>query len=271
MSKKLIKAAEFKSQKVSFSDNIRTNKYSGKSVYINYEGSPLRVQMPKMSLPFGISCFKKPDDPSQVSYNLELSFRDVDGEIINNFKNLEEKIIDFAEKNSKELFKKQKSREVLKDSYSSFLKIDLDEDGNESTKYAPRMKVKIYTQGINFNFDAYDAEKKDGKYPKLHITEDNYEEFIGKGSQCEVIIQCNGIWVIGGNKFGVSWSLSQMKVYKNDNKLVGYSFIEDEEILEEEVIEEETLDEPEEVVEEVEEKEPDTKERKPRSRKREYL
>lgn len=270
---RVIKAANFESKNVQFADNVRTNKYNGKAVYVNYSGKPLRVQMPKMSLPFGVSKYVNPDKPEEIRYSLDLSFADIDRKIIDEFKKIEESVIDYAEKNSKELFKKQKSRELLQDVYKSFIKHDQDEDGNPSEKYAPRLKVKIYTEGKSFKVDAYDSEKIDGRYPKILLDEDNIEEHIGKGSKCEVILQSSGLWAVGQN-FGVSWVLSQIKIYKNENKLNGYAFQDDELENEDEQDQEDEQNaaefgEPEE--EEIEiVREPETK-AKPARRKRELL
>lgn len=265
---KIIKAGELNIKKVKFAENIKTNKYSGKSVYINYDNNPFRIQMPKMSLPFGVSIYRHPET-GEEKFSLELSWAGVSEELFNSFKELEEKIIDFAEANSKELFKKQKQRVVLEENYTSYLKINRDEEGNVIEKYPARLKVKMYLDGNNFNVDAYDSEKVDGKYPRIHLTKDNIEDYISKGSKCETILQCSGFWVVD-QKFGVSWVLVQAKIYKNENKLVGYAFEDNENEEEIEENNEELVSdrdhEPEEELEIVE----TPKEKKGR-RKREYL
>lgn len=276
MSGKIIKAGDLDMKKVKFADNIKTNKYSGKSVYVNYDNGPFRIQMPKMSLPFGVSIYEDPKT-SEKKYTLELSWAGVKDEVFDFFKEIENKIIDYAEANSKELFKKQKQRVVLEESYNSFLKINRDEDGNVVEKYAPRLKVKMYVDGNNFSVDAYDAEKVDGKYPRIHLTKDNIEDYLSKGSKIETILQCSGFWVVD-NKFGISWVVAQVKIYKNENKLVGYAFEDDEEQEDGEVdVEQEEVPEVPEEPEESEEPEDEPeiveapqKEKKQR-RKREYL
>lgn len=265
---KIIKAGDLDIKKVNFADNIKTNKYGGKSVYINYNNGPFRVQMPKMSLPFGVSVYKP--DVGDERYSLEMSWNGIKPEILESFKQLEEKIIDYAEKNSKELFKKQKSREVLEELFQHYLRIDKDEDGNVLDKYAPRLKVKMYSESNSFSVDAYDAEKVDGKYPRIHLTKENISDYLSRGSKCEAILQCSGFWVVDG-KFGISWVLVQVKIHKNENKLVGYAFEEeDEEGDDEEVYDNEDEVTVEEVDDKDEESEPVVKEKKQR-RKREYL
>ena len=65
------------------------------------------------------------------------------------------------------------------------------------------------------------------KYPKIKMTLDNSDEVITPGSKCEAIVQCSGIWVVG-DSFGISWSVVQIKAYKNNNAIVGYAFQDEE-------------------------------------------
>lgn len=86
----------------------------------------------------------------------------------------------------------------------------------------------------------------------------NQSEVIPKGAECVALLECGGIWVIS-DKFGVSWRPAQMKVYKTDNKLSGYSFIDEDQEDEEETheseeaydfnTEEEVVEEPVEITE----------------------
>lgn len=267
MSGKITKAGQFDLNKIKFADNIRTNKYSGKSVYVNYDNGPFRIQMPKMNLPFGISVYKNPES-GEEKFSLELSWAGIDEKILENFKKFETKILDYAEKNSKELFKKQKQRVVLEELLQSYLKIDKDEDGNILDKYHPRLKAKLYTERDSFTVSAFDAEKVDGQYKKLTLTRDNVEDYLSKGSKCETILQCSGLWVVD-QKFGVSWVVVQMKVHQNENKLSGYSFEDTVENEDEFTLEDLDIEETCELVEESKNEEP-AREKKQR-RKREFL
>jgi hypothetical protein len=223
---KVVKAVNMKSSSVNFSDNVRTNKYSGKSVYMNYNGGPLRIQMPKTGLPFGIGMYLD-EATDKIKYSLELSLKDVDKKIIKELEIIEERVLVYVEKISKELFKKQMSKEFLQENYKSSIRYS-EVDGVVDERYAPRLKTKIYTDGKTLKVDAYDSKKVDGKYNKIVLDEDNVKDIISKGSSCEAILSCSGIWVVG-KTFGVSWVLSQVKVYKNENSLSGYAFDDDDE------------------------------------------
>ena len=249
----ITKATEMDYNKFKLSNTVKVNKYQGKSVYASYNNSIMRIQLPKMGLPFGISKFINPDT-GDIKYSLDMSMKDIDEKVFKNFEEIENVVLEYAEKNSKELFKKQRSKEILKEFYKPFIKYNMNEEGERSDKYPPTFKTKLWTSGNDFSVDIFDAQKVEGKYPKIKMTLDNNDEVITACSHCESIIQCSGLWVVG-DSFGISWSVSQIKIYKNDNAIVGYAFQDedvemDDEDQETEEFNEEELEEPEIKIEE---------------------
>ena len=240
----ITKAVNIDNKKFKIAESIKVNKYNGKSVFASYNGASMRVQLPKMGLPFGISKYTNPDN-GEIKYSLDLSMKGVSQEIFDNFKSIEDVILEYAEKNSVELFKKKRTKEILKEFYKPFIKFH-EEDGEISDKYPARFKAKMWLNGNDFSTDVYDSEKVDGKYPKIKMTVDNGDEIVAPGSSAETIVQCSGLWVVG-DSFGVSWSVVQMKLYKNANVISGYAFEDD---AEEEVVEVVDIEEPSEFVEE---------------------
>ena len=232
---KIVKAINIDSNKLKLSDTIKTNKYQGKSVYSSYDGNAFRVQLPMLNLPFGVGKYNSPDT-NEIKYSLDLSMKDVDSKIFENFNEIEEKILEYAEKNSKELFKKQQSKAILKEFYKPFIKHHEDENGERSGKYPPRFKAKMWTNGNDFAVDVYDSKKVDGKYVKIPMNIENADSILSPGSKCEAIIQSSGLWVVG-KSFGISWSVIQIKAYTNENTLNGYAFEDDEEQEEEQEVE----------------------------------
>lgn len=218
----VIKAQSFSASDISFADSVKVNKYGGKSVYANYNGAPLRIQLPKMAIPFGVSRFSNPDKPEEIKYSLELSLAGLPDSFLRELDLLESAVISHAESKSKELFKKQQSKDLLLEFYKSFIKYAEDENGERSDKYPPRLKTKIYTSEDGaFRVAAFDTDRV-----KLDVTEDNVDSLIPKGAVCEAIIECTGIWVVN-KSFGVSWKLAQLKVHENGNALNGYAFHDD--------------------------------------------
>ena len=234
MSIKIVKAQDFKPENVKFSEP-KENKHGGKVAYINYDyedGKPpktLRIQMPRMKAPFGISGWdttkkdRKDNSPTKISNDtLELSFNDSDIDIIEKFEKLDELAIDTGVLNSKEFFKKKFDRDALKLFYKSSVKHNEDDEGERDNKYPPRFKTKlIKNQDSAYTVEVYNSAKE-----RMMMNIENCGKMIPKGSECVCIVECTGIWIIG-EKFGLSWRPIQMKVYRSSNKLVGYSFIDD--------------------------------------------
>jgi hypothetical protein len=235
---KIVKAINIDIKKFKLSDSIKQNKYQGKSVFASYDNSTFRVQLPIMELPFGISKYEAPDT-GEIKYSLDLSLKGVDPKVLKVFNEIEESVLDFAEKNSKELFKKQQSKTILKEFYKSFIK-HYEEDGEISDKYPSRFKAKLWTTGNDFSVDVYNAEKVDGKYPKIQMNVENGDSVLSPRSKCEAILQCSGLWVVG-KTFGISWSVIQLKAYTNENTISGYAF-QDDEVEEDEELNTDSLD-----------------------------
>lgn len=228
-SNKLVKAVNFNATKINFSDTAKENKYKGKQIYANYDGAPLRVQLPIMKLPFGINEYVNPDKPDEIRYSLEMAFDESQENILNEFQDLEKRTIEHAKNMSVKLFQKQFTAEVLTELFKTSIRPGQTKEVNgQEVTYPSRFKAKIYTSGSNFDCIVYDSVKVDGAYPKIQVNEQNYRELIPPGSKCEAIVQSNGIWVVGKG-FGLSWGLVQLKVYRNENKLTGYAFESDEE------------------------------------------
>lgn len=256
---KVIKLRDFKPENIRFS-SLRTTKHGGKIVYINYDyednrsPKPLRIQMPKMKTPFGISGWdtsrldKKDSSPTENSNDtLELSVGS-NNDIIEKIEQMDLIVISQAVDNSKEYFKKKYAEEYIKMQYKSALKFNENEEGERDTKYPPRLKTKLYKDSdFVYKTQVFNTEKE-----LLKIDVYNHLEILPKGSECVTLLECAGIWIIN-EKFGVSWRPAQMKVYKSDTKLSGYSFIDDQED-EETQDEEEVDDEHEAATEELAEK-----------------
>ena len=265
MTPRIIKAKDFKPENVVFS-TPRANKHNGKVVYVNYDfkdgnaPGPLRIQLGKMKAPFGVSGWdtaradKKNSDPTENSNDtLELSFKENQQVIIEKFEKLDDHVIDFGVVNSKDFFKKKHSKEEIKLFYKSNIKFNENEEGERDDKYPPRFKTKLLKDQKTYDYisQVYDDNQK-----RVSFNIYNHFDIIPKGSECVPIIECAGIWVIGG-KIGMSWRPAQLKVYKSDLKLTKCEFLEDsdnedsedqlveeveEEVVEEEVVEEETCD-----------------------------
>lgn len=234
METKVIKLRDFKPENMRFS-SLRTTKHGGKIVYINYDyedgrqPKPLRIQLPKMKAPFGIAGWdaakidKKDSSPTEGSNDtLELSLGN-DAALIEIFDKMDQVIVEEATRNSKEYFKKKYAEDYIKMQYKSSVKFNENEDGERDFKYPPRLKTKMYKDSsFAYRTQVFNSDKQ-----PVPMDVYNQSEVIPKGAECVALLECGGIWVIS-DKFGVSWRPAQMKVYKTDNKLSGYSFIDED-------------------------------------------
>lgn len=234
MSVKVIKLKDFKTENVRFS-SPRQNKHGGKVVYVNYDyedgnvSKPLRIQLPKMKAPFGISGWdkdrvdKKDTSPTEQSNDtLELSIGDYN-ELIEKFEKVDELAIEQGIINSKDFFKKKFDASYIKMQFKSAIKFSENEDGERNDKYPPRLKTKLYKDtDFSYKTQVFNSDKE-----LMDLTVYNHNNVIPKGCDCIVLLECAGIWIIN-DKFGLSWRPVQMKVFKSDIRLKGYSFIEDD-------------------------------------------
>ena len=196
---------------------VRKNALGGNVVYLKYDGNPrLVLQTPIVSAPFGLSTYTD-EKTGAVKYSLDMSFRGMEmdakiKDLHDKMNQIDEMLIAEGVKNSKDWFGKKLSKEVVENFYRPLVKPSKDPE-----KYAPTMKFKIMSQRDgSIALDAYNHEKK-----KVDIMEG-----LVAGSKVQCLLECNSIWFVGKNMYGISWKLVQVKITKSD-KISGFSFLED--------------------------------------------
>jgi hypothetical protein len=108
-------------------------------------------------------------------------------------------------------FGKQKSRELLEDTYRKLTKVDA------SGKYAPMLKAKIVMLGDKPNVQIFDTDKS-----PIGI------EDVPRGSSVKVIAEIASVWQVGaGTLWGVTWRAVQILVVEKPNKLSEFAFVDD--------------------------------------------
>jgi hypothetical protein len=230
----VIKIEDLKIENIRLSQ-VKVNKRGGKMVYINYvynqneDPKKLRFQLPKMKAPFGVSGWsidgsgKSSSIPNENSNDaIELAFNSFEEPALRKIEELEEFIIKNAFENSKEFFNKKKPLDACKMFFTTGVRHTVDEDGNKSDKYPPRIRCKMMkTPDNHYTVQVYENRKK------VPMDIYNYSSVLPKMSECTAIVDCASIWIVG-EKFGVSFRPTQMKVSKNETSLKDYAFIEEE-------------------------------------------
>lgn len=234
MSKGIVKIEDFKIENVKLSE-IKLNKKGSKVVYINYDyedGSQpkkLMIQLPKLKVPFGISGWdasKTKDEQKTISIAsndlMEISLGEKQ-DILKKLEAIENLVVAFAAKNSKDLLGKKYKDDVVKEFYSTCVKYSYDKEG-KIMDYPPRLKCKLSKDDKG----EYLTKFFDSSKHKLRMTVDNQSEHLPKMSDCLSIVACSNVWVVG-NKFGVTFRPEQVKIYKNEGALEEYAFGDDDE------------------------------------------
>ncbi|KAG1653616.1 hypothetical protein FOA52_011851 [Chlamydomonas sp. UWO 241] len=185
----------------------------GKIIYMQHNNTNAIFKTPVMTAPFGLS------DWDNTRFSVDLSMNaDVEA-FRTKMLEFEDYVIDAAQKNSMAWFKKQYTRDVVKELFSSAIRYPKDKDtGDVSDKYPPTMKLQVPHKNGRFACDAYDYAKE-----TMEIT----KETLSKGSRVSAIVHASGVWV-AGSKFGVTYKIVQMKIATNNMGILDkYAFIDD--------------------------------------------
>ena len=196
---------------------VEKNKMGGKFIPLtNDQGVKTKVtlQFPTMHLPFGLSGYREKPEDEPVSYSADLSFRGIDENsnvklTLDKMNDLDKHLIDAAHANSVAWFGKQKSRELLEDTYRKLTKVDA------SGKYAPMTKAKIVMMNGKPNVQIFDTDKS-------NISVDD----VPRGSTVKVIAEIASVWFIGaGTSWGVTFRALQILVTDKPNKMTDFAFV----------------------------------------------
>jgi len=225
MASNVVLASNFNTQKCSFTQpKVLDN--GGKQAYINYDAGMFVFQTPSCSLPYGMSAF---DKAGPIKYSVELSLRGYDDPsskmkpFHDALTRLDEYMIDQGVKNSKQWFKADLSRDVIKAFYTPMIRIPLDKDGNRKP-YPPTIKLSLRQKRDSQEFDIKCYDEKRQPYTGIPL-----EELLVKNTQMTCLIQCTGVW-FAGSKYGLSWKLVQSMITSLPQGSRNFTFVDDGEI-----------------------------------------
>jgi len=196
------------------------------------------LQTPRMKAPFGVSTNKN----NLFKKEIDISFQGADSNIaIQKFRTLIETIdanaIEYAVTNSKTFFKKELSRETIKECYCSGIKL------SKKEQYSDTFKLKLLFLKPN-----PDKNIPDGKYLSTFWNNKGVEQdytYVDKGDTVSCLIKPQMLWV-ANRTFGITWVCTQLRVTKQV-KVSGYAFKKTDEIEEAEEDSEEEFEETEKI------------------------
>lgn len=183
---------------------ITFHDYTSRSIKVE----PLKFQIPRMYMPFGVSGFAPPYGP--VKYNIDFSMKgwNEPDNYVKKFYDflmmVEDRVVSHVVTISKAIFGKQMSREELLPLFNSNIKV--------STGYDPKFRVKVADNTTQF-FDVGDSE----------IIKP-LEEGLHKKCSGSALVQFGNIYFFN-RRFGITWTIEQVKVYE-PQRLHGFNFAE---------------------------------------------
>tara|TARA_Y100000389_G_scaffold30133_1_gene25543 strand:+ start:10455 stop:11057 length:603 start_codon:yes stop_codon:yes gene_type:complete len=193
-------------------ENIQVNEYNNRRMVISTkQGTPLKIQFPRMYMPFGVSGFVPEIGPTK--YNIDFAIKGWDEEesymkkFYDSLKILEGVIIDSVAEQSEVIFGSKMTREELLPMFNSNVK--------ESNDREPKFRVKVDTTvDDTIKANVFDADK--------NPLRDAVENGLYSRNSGHAIVELGSVYFLN-RKFGCTWKLNQLIVYEPQN-LKGFQF-----------------------------------------------
>ena len=227
----IVRMQEIQTNKITH-DKLKKKDSGAKSVRILYEGNPLRVQIERARVPFGLNIYPNPKDvpnPTEPrKYSLEVSIGG--NEKLEAFHEALEAIdtinLRYCSDNSKAWWGKPMSVDVMREAetYKSHLKPDTKGEN------PPRLKIKLPIYDNRPTFKVFGADKRE--IPLAIRGQDGTPDidwsWARSGMEVKIIAECEGLWVINKNIY-CTWKVVQLMVLDKGADIKNFAFIEDSE------------------------------------------
>jgi len=188
-------------------------KYDGRKISLSTkEGKPVRIQTPRMYMPFGISGFTPVVGPTKWNLDFSMKGFDEDGNYVKRFyetlQEAEASIIREVSNQSVDIFGKHMSVEELTPMFNSNIK--------ETADREPKFRVKVDT--------SMSGQIKPGIFnsEKVQLKDDPVDKLYARNSGV-AIVEMNSVYFLN-KMFGVTWKLHQLVVHE-PQQLKGFQFI----------------------------------------------
>lgn len=197
------------------------------SIISSQSNRGLKITTPQL-MTWGVSDYVDPmTGESDNRYTIQLSFplenyqTPETDEFLEKLKKFEQRVLDDAVQHSEAWFGKTRSKEVIEETYFSYLKYSKDKmtkkpDYSKPPSFRPKVH---YQNGEWKNLEIYDPQQN-VLFPDKDNANVTPVDLIPKSSKVMCLIQCTGIWTAGGNSWGISWKLIQCIVKPRENYTV---------------------------------------------------
>jgi hypothetical protein len=194
-------------------DNLEILSYDGRKICLsNKDGKNVRIQTPRMYMPFGISGFQP--QVGATKWNLDFSMKgyDEEGNYVKNFyetlQEVEKRIIETVSLQSVDIFGKHMSVDELLPMFNSNIKHSPDRE--------PKFRIRVDTTADgDIKAGIFDSEKKS--------INSKVENKLYSRNSGVAITEMNSVYFLN-RKFGVTWKLHQLVVHE-PQQLKGFQFI----------------------------------------------
>jgi hypothetical protein len=194
-------------------DTLQINEYNNRKIVLSTkQGTPFRVQLPRMYMPFGVSGFVPEIGPTK--YNIDFAIKGYDEEgsymklFYDSLRAIESKVIDAVVEQSEIIFGNPMTREDLAPMFHSNIK--------ESTDREPKFRIKVdIAMDDKIKATVYDTDK--------NVLRDEVSNGLYARHSGHAIVEMGMVYFLN-RKFGCTWKLHQLAVYEPQN-LKGFQFV----------------------------------------------
>ena len=194
-------------------ENIQLNEYNNKKIVVSTkQGTPFRMQFPRMYMPFGVSGFTP--EVGQTKYNIDFAIKGYEEDdsymkkYYDSIRKIEDMVIDSVTEQSERIFGKKMTRAELVPMFNSNIKISNDRE--------PKFRVKVDTDmEDNIKAPIYNSDKI--------VIKDEVSNGLYARNSGHAIVELNSVYFLN-RMFGCTWKLYQLVVYEPQN-LKGFQFI----------------------------------------------
>ncbi len=194
-------------------ENIQLNEYNNRKIVVSTkQGTPFRMQFPRMYMPFGVSGFTP--EVGQTKYNIDFAIKGYEEDdsymkkYYDSIRKIEDMVIDSVTEQSERIFGKKMTRAELMPMFNSNIKISNDRE--------PKFRVKVDTDmEDNIKAPIYNSDKI--------VIKDEVSNGLYARNSGHAIVELNSVYFLN-RMFGCTWKLYQLVVYEPQN-LKGFQFI----------------------------------------------
>jgi hypothetical protein len=194
-------------------ENIQLNEYNNRKIVVSTkQGTPFRMQFPRMYMPFGVSGFTP--EVGQTKYNIDFAIKGYEEDdsymkkYYDSIRKIEDMVIDSVTEQSERIFGKKMTRAELVPMFNSNIKISNDRE--------PKFRVKVDTDmEDNIKAPIYNSDKI--------VIKDEVSNGLYARNSGHAIVELNSVYFLN-RMFGCTWKLYQLVVYEPQN-LKGFQFV----------------------------------------------